>query len=329
MNDNTPSLVSVIIPIHNRFDLADQAVKSVFAQTHRPIEIIIVDDCSEFAYKPPQNEIYNPGITMQVSRLDQNKGPGFAREAGRILFKGSYLCYLDSDDLWHPSKIEKQIHELMVNPKCGMCYCLTVEFAELPITGSEKIIGSNHQIYDTFLPIVLFDRPWSTSACMWTRKAINLIGPWINARTYEDVEYDCRAGCQDISISHIPEILVYKRNSPDIEQLSSTERKRATIQKVHPIREMTKWLISSRKITLPEINDAFYSKVVKRNLKRLIDFGEFESAIDLGDIIKEISPSFFRRRMFAKLLVILIKINRNIRIPSARWRLLKLLLDNM
>jgi glycosyltransferase involved in cell wall biosynthesis len=329
MNDNTPSLVSVIIPIHNRFDLADQAVKSVFAQTQRPIEIIIVDDCSEIAYKPPQNEIYNPGITLQVIRLNQNKGPGFAREAGRIIFKGSFLCYLDSDDLWHPSKIEKQIHELIVKPGSGMCYCLTVEFAELPITGSENILGSNHHGHDTFLPIVLFDRPWSTSACMWTRKAIDLIGPWINAWTYEDVEYDCRAGCQDISISHIPEILVYKRNSPDIEQLSSTDRKRATIQKTHPIREMSRWLISSRKISIPEINDAFYSKVLKRNLKRLIDFGEFESTIDLCNIIKEISPSFLRRRMFAILMVIIIKVNRNIGIPSPRWRLLKLLLDNM
>jgi glycosyltransferase involved in cell wall biosynthesis len=327
MNENKPGLVSVIIPVHNRFDLANQAVESVFAQTYRPIEIIIVDDFSESAYSPLQPDVNKDGITLQVIRLKENKGPGFAREAGRSNVSGSYLCYLDSDDLWHPSKIEKQYHEMILKPDSGMCYCLTADFSELPITGNEKILSDINHAYDTFLPIILVDRPWSTSACMWTRKAIDLIGPWIFAWTFEDVEYDCRAGCQDIKITHIPEVLVYKRNRPDIEQLSSTDRKRATIQKIHPIREMAKWLISSRKISIPDINDAFYSKVLKRNLKRLIDYNEFESAIDLCNIIIGISPLFLKRRIFTYLLLFTLKIDNKCKILLAESRLLYVLLN--
>ena len=329
MQENKPSVVSVIIPVHNRFNLADQAVESVFAQTYRPIEIIIVDDCSEIAYTPSQTNFNKAGMTLQVIRLNENKGPGLAREAGRSIFTGSYLCYLDSDDLWHPSKIEKQYNELIARPGIGMCYCLTIEFEELPIKGNENIRISNNNAYDSFLPIILYGRPWSTSACMWTRNAIDLIGPWISAWTFEDVEYDCRAGCHDMKISLLPEVLVYKRNSPAIEQLSSIDRKQATIQKMHPIREMAKWLISSGKISIPEINDVFYSKVLKRNLIRLIDFGEFGFALDLCIIVRKISPFFLRRRIITILMIITIKINKKIGIPSPRWRLLKLLLNNV
>jgi len=123
--------------------------------------------------------------------------------------------------------------------------------------------------------------------------------------------------------------LVYKRNSPAIEQLSSIDRKQATIQKMHPIREMAKWLISSGKISIPEINDVYYSKVLKRNLIRLIDFGEFGFALDLCIIVRKISPFFLRRRIITILMIFTIKINKKMKIPSPRWRLLKLLLNNM
>ena len=78
MND---SLVSVIIPFHNRFALVDDCVESVFKQTYRPIELILVDDCSD--------EIYTPSIRSELTfhmlllRHMNNKGPGASRETGR------------------------------------------------------------------------------------------------------------------------------------------------------------------------------------------------------------------------------------------------------
>ena len=98
-------LVSVVIPTYNRARLVQEAVASVLAQSYRPLELIVVDDGSTDA----------TGTTLagrpevRVLRQPHTGMPGQVRNAGTRLARGEYLAFLDSDDLWQPPKLERQV----------------------------------------------------------------------------------------------------------------------------------------------------------------------------------------------------------------------------
>ncbi len=296
------NLVSVIIPIHNRFEVVDQAIATIVAQTYRPLEIIIVDDASDIRYVSDISIKSISDITLKQIRFNNNIGPGNAREAGRRLSQGDYICYLDSDDLLDPSKIEKQVKALLQNPEAGMCYCQTTEFSKLPISGNEPLRNRNDQSYREIFPTIFRGRPWSTSACMWTRYATDLIGPWFGSSTWEDYEYDCRAGCSGIKIQFLPEVLCYKRNDTNIPQLSSRTSSDTIRYQAYSIIEMTKNLISSKKIHDEELQGIYIYKVLKPCIKNLVDIGDMELALRICKDILSITKPFSKNWVVALLL---------------------------
>ena len=109
--------VSVIIPTYNRFHYLLNAIKSVKEQTYKNIEIIVVNDCSI------QKEYYlfdfkkNFGDEFYILHLPKNSKEifgivspgGHARNIGMMLSSGTYIAFLDDDDYFLPSKIEKQL----------------------------------------------------------------------------------------------------------------------------------------------------------------------------------------------------------------------------
>jgi len=111
-NEFIGNLVSVIIPLFNSEKYIDLTLCSVFAQTYKNIEIIIVDDNS----KDKSGEIItkyqevHPEIVYY--RQNENYGAGVSRNKALELARGKYVAFLDSDDVWLPNKIEKQL-ELM------------------------------------------------------------------------------------------------------------------------------------------------------------------------------------------------------------------------
>ena len=111
--------VSVIIPTYNRAAYLEAAVRSVLAQTHRPSEVIIVDDGStddtaELCMSFPE--------PVRYIRQD-NAGVSAARDRGIREAKGEYLAFLDSDDVWHPTKLETQLTVLQRFPAPEWCIC--------------------------------------------------------------------------------------------------------------------------------------------------------------------------------------------------------------
>lgn len=104
-----PALVSIIMPTYNCGRFIARSVDSVIAQTVTDWELLIVDDCSTDdtdAVLKPYIEKY-PSITYH--RLPDNRGPAGARNEALALATGKYVAFLDSDDLWDPNKLEKQI----------------------------------------------------------------------------------------------------------------------------------------------------------------------------------------------------------------------------
>jgi len=95
-------LFSVIIPTYNRRELLRQALASVLAQTFTDYEIIVVDDGSTDGTRE-----WLATVSDQVRVLIQeNRGPGAARNLGIQNAVGEYVTFLDSDDIWFPWTLE-------------------------------------------------------------------------------------------------------------------------------------------------------------------------------------------------------------------------------
>jgi glycosyltransferase involved in cell wall biosynthesis len=115
----TQPLVSAIIPTYNRRDDIVYAVSSVIAQTYPAacLEIIVVDDGGTDDTADVVRRLW--GDRVRVLRKP-NGGVASARNHGLAAARGEYLAFLDSDDEWFPTKIEKQVAFLTARPHFGM-----------------------------------------------------------------------------------------------------------------------------------------------------------------------------------------------------------------
>lgn len=103
-------LVSVIIPVYNREDLVREAIKSAAAQTWTDYEIIIVDDGSTDNTRQTAKSL-QPAFAdrMRLIPQDHTGMPGQVRNRGAREAAGEYIAFLDSDDLWEPEKLSRQL----------------------------------------------------------------------------------------------------------------------------------------------------------------------------------------------------------------------------
>lgn len=118
-------LVSIIIPTYNRSELLTNAIESVLAQTYKNIEIIIVDDGSTDS-TPKISEKYNNCAKVKYLRLKENSGGynGIPRNRGINIASGDLIAFLDDDDEWEPTKLEKQVSLYESSNKwVGLIYC--------------------------------------------------------------------------------------------------------------------------------------------------------------------------------------------------------------
>ncbi len=101
------TLVSVVIPVFNEEDVALRALESVLTQSHAKLDVIVIDDGSS----EPLDRLKAACAADPRARLvrQENAGAGAARNRGLSLAKGEYVAFLDSDDLFLPEKIERQL----------------------------------------------------------------------------------------------------------------------------------------------------------------------------------------------------------------------------
>lgn len=107
------NLVSVIIPSFNRAKLLPRSIESCFNQTHRDVEVIVIDDGSTDETPEILRELTERWGSDRLRWVRQdNKGACVARNAGLDMVRGEFVQFLDSDDIIHPMKFEKQIKAL-------------------------------------------------------------------------------------------------------------------------------------------------------------------------------------------------------------------------
>jgi len=114
-------MVSVIIPTYNRARLVTEAVASVLAQTYRDLEILVVDDASTDG----SSTALAAWPQVRVARQACRRGVAAARNRGVAAARGEWLAFLDSDDLWLPDKLARQMAYLTDRP--DLCLCQTDE----------------------------------------------------------------------------------------------------------------------------------------------------------------------------------------------------------
>ncbi len=141
MKDN--SLVSIITPTWNCAAFICEAIRSVQAQTYQNWEMIISDDCSTDDTKAVIAPYLQEDSRIKYICNDKSSGAAITRNNALKVANGKWIAFLDSDDLWHPEKLEKQICFMVEN---GYHFSYT-EYVEMDETGKELgvlISGPKH-----------------------------------------------------------------------------------------------------------------------------------------------------------------------------------------
>ena len=102
-------LVTVIMPAYNAASYIEAAIRSVMAQTHTAWELLVIDDGSSDDTCAIVERLAAEDARVRLLRNPQNCGVATTRNRGLELCTGAYAAFLDSDDVWHPEKLERQV----------------------------------------------------------------------------------------------------------------------------------------------------------------------------------------------------------------------------
>ena len=136
-------LVSIIMPSYNTGKFIKETIESVLIQTYPHWELIIVDDCSTDHTDDVVSE-YLSDKRIRYIKNDTNSGAAVSRNRALREAKGRWIAFLDSDDLWMPDKLERQV-AFMAQNGCHFSYTNYIEIGEdsqplgRMVTGPKKI----------------------------------------------------------------------------------------------------------------------------------------------------------------------------------------------
>lgn len=131
MTTNDP-LISIIIPHYNSSDLLKRTIKSALRQSYQAIEVIVVDDCStdDTSSVVAKIQLQDPRV-QYLRTTHQSNLPAVPRNIGVRHAKGSYIAFLDHDDLWTRNKLKKQIAFLLRNPDLSLVFSPLWQFSKI------------------------------------------------------------------------------------------------------------------------------------------------------------------------------------------------------
>jgi len=192
--------ISVIIPTYNRAHIIAKSIKSVLNQTITPLEIIIVDDHSTDNTRDIIKSFNHPSIKYVMNTF--SKGANGARNTGIMLAKGKYIAFQDSDDLWRPTKLEKQLQLMESNENIDMCFC------SLEMTNNKRGIVPKRKVNSNEVQKELIKSNFISTQTIFIKKEVaeeNLFDE--NLKRFQDWDFCIRIS-KNYKIEHINETLV-------------------------------------------------------------------------------------------------------------------------
>jgi len=208
MNPGKP-IVTVVITAFNRAGVVVEAVDSVFAQTFTNLELIVVDDGSSDG----TSSVLEPFSDRISYHWQENSGPSAARNRGIELAGGDFIAFLDSDDLWKPEKLARQMEFLDSHSKYPICYT-----DEIWIRNGRRVNqGKRHRkyggwIFHRVLPLCII----SPSSVLIRKQLFDDVGKFDETLpACEDYDMWIRVASK-FQVGFIPEPLIVKRGGhPD------------------------------------------------------------------------------------------------------------------
>ena len=201
-------LISVIIPAYNAEKTVLETIRSVLNQTITDIELIVVDDGSSDETVAIARAVKDPRVRIYSFT---NGGAAMARNRGIEKSTGEFLSFIDSDDLWTPDKLEKQLKTLQDNPKAGGVYSWTL----IMDNSGEKVYPGNCESYtgDVYPHLLLSNFVGSGSNMLVRRSASEAIGGFdTSLYSHEDWDYYLRLSQRWLfAVVSEPQILYRKR----------------------------------------------------------------------------------------------------------------------
>jgi glycosyltransferase involved in cell wall biosynthesis len=136
--------VSVVVPTFNRAELIQETIESVLRQTTPAHEIIVVDDGSTDSTCAVVRAYGDRVVLLRHDR----RGPAAARNRGLERATGDWIAFLDSDDVWMPTKLEKQLQYLDRHPQCGFVHTGYYEFGdhERVVPAPSPFVNGDHRV---------------------------------------------------------------------------------------------------------------------------------------------------------------------------------------
>ena len=157
--------VSVVVPTYNRAEMIQEAIESVLRQTAPVHEIIVVDDGSTDSTCELVGAYGDPVVLL---RHDHHSAAA-ARNRGLARATGDWIAFLDSDDVWTPTKLEKQLQYLDRHPQCGFVHTGYYEFGdhERVVPGPSEFVSGDHRVEH-----LLFAAGWICTSTALLRRSI-------------------------------------------------------------------------------------------------------------------------------------------------------------
>ena len=148
--NNNPA-ISVVCPTYNSEDFIGDTLRSVFSQSYRPVEIVVVDDGSSDNTTTVVRTLADEFDEVEVILLtNSHRGPGAARNAGVRAASCTWIAFIDSDDLWNEKKLEYLAEEIKCNPDCNF-FCHNEH--EIDMLGNSRVILDYLAMYNSAVDI--------------------------------------------------------------------------------------------------------------------------------------------------------------------------------
>ena len=221
----TAPLVSCIVPCFNGARFLEECIRSMLAQTHRPLEVVVVDDGSTDASAAVVRRF---GDAVRYDHRE-NGGPAAACNTGLALATGDFIAFLEQDDLWLESKIRRQLTEFAARP--DLDYCVThIQNFWVPELADE---ARRHQDHPVMQPVP----GYVVQTLLAHRRAFDRVGGFDESLRFACAgDWFIRATEQGASGVLIPEVLTRRRLHQD--NFSRRHRNASRDQFLHVVKAM-------------------------------------------------------------------------------------------
>jgi glycosyltransferase involved in cell wall biosynthesis len=196
----TAPLISVMIGAYNAAPYLGEAVESVLAQTYRPMELIVVDDGSDDGTGDVARSF---GDALTYAR-QENAGNGAARNRAVQEARGEVFAFLDADDRFTPTKLERQWAALAADPSLDLAFGHVQEFVSPELTEEQRT---------EVRPPAPGPMPWTAPNLMliW-RQSFHRVGLFAeDVKVGVTVDWYARAIEQDLKAVMLPEVVLERR----------------------------------------------------------------------------------------------------------------------